>query len=109
MTLKYEDKKEYPGKYNRTTMLIFTDNELEDENIDLTYKILKLYRGNSGETIEYKILFDDTEVIYKIYVIIICFNTLLEDIKNRRYLEFIEMHRKQFTEYYTKVYRKLNK
>ena len=107
MTLKYETKKEFPGKYNTTTMLIFTDNEIEDENIDLINKILNLYHGNSGEVIEFKILFDDTEVIYKIFVIIICFNTLLADVSNRKYLKFIEMHKKRFMEYYIKVFRKL--
>lgn len=104
MTLKYVDKKELTGKYSTTTILIFTDNQIEEENIELIYKILKLYQGNSGEVIEYKILFDDIEVIYKIFVIIICFNTLLEDIKNRRYLEFIEMHNKRFMEYYNHVF-----
>ena len=109
MTLKYVTKKEFPGKYNTTTMLIFTDNEIEEENLELIYKILKLYQGNSGEVIEYKILFDDKKIIYTINVIIICFKTLLADRRNKDYLKFIELHRKQFMEYYTKVFRKLIK
>jgi hypothetical protein len=98
-----------PGKYNTTAILIFTDNEIEDENIELLYKILRLYQGNSGETIEYKIIFDDEKIIYTINVIVICFNTLLADINNRDYLKFIELHKQRFMEYYSKVFRKLIK
>jgi hypothetical protein len=103
VTLKYENSKEFSGNYGKTTMLIFSDNKLDDENIDLIKKILNLYRGSSGEVIEFKIIFDDNEVIYKILIIIICFNTLLKDISNRNYLKFIEMHKNRFMEYYTKV------
>jgi len=103
VTLKYVERKEFPGKYNTTTMLIFTDNEIEEENLELLYKILKLYQGNNGEVIEYKIIFDDKKIIYTLNVIIICFNTLLSDISKREYQKFIEMHKKRFIEYYNKV------
>lgn len=107
MTLKYVEKKEFSGEYNTTTMLIYSDNEIEEENIGLVYKFLNLYQGNSGELIEYKIIFDKSELIYKINVIIICFNTLLADVRKKNYLKFVKMHKKQFNEYYTKVFRKL--
>ncbi len=103
MTLRYENSKEFSGKYGRTTMLIFTDNKIEEKNCQLIKKILKLYKGKSGEFIDYKILYDDINYIYKILVIIICFKTLLEDIKEKNYNNFIKIHKNNFTEYYNKV------
>ena len=81
MTLRYENSKEFSGNYGKTTMLIFTDNRIDEENCMLIKKIIKIYKGHSGEFIDYKILYDDINYIYKILVIIICFKTLLVDVK----------------------------
>ena len=103
MTLRYKNSKEFSGIYGRTTMLIFTDNKIDEENCQLIKKIIKLYSGNSGEFIDYKLLYDDINYIYKILVIIICFETLLENIKEKNYSNFIKIHKKHFMEYYNKV------
>ena len=75
--------KEFSGIYGKTTMLIFTDNIIDEENCDLIKKIIKIYKGHSGEFIDYKILYDDINYIYKIFVIIICFKTLLDDVSKK--------------------------
>jgi hypothetical protein len=103
MTLRYETEKEFSGIYNRTTMLIFTDNKIDKENCQLITKIIKLYEGHSGEFIDYKILYDDINYIYKILVIIICFKTLLVDVSKKEYNNFIKSHKNNFMEYYNKV------
>ncbi len=102
MTLRYENKKEFKG-YSRTTILIFSDNRIAEENCRLIKKIVELYRGNSGEFIDYKILYDDINYIYQIFVIIICFKTLIVDVSERKYNKFIKMHKTRFMEYYNKV------
>ena len=103
MTLRYENSKEFSGKYGRTTMLIFSDNKIDEKNYTFFLKIIKIYRGKSGEFIDYKIIYDDINCIYKILVIIICFKTLLEDIKEKNYNKFVKIHKTNFMEYYNKV------
>ena len=103
MTLRYENSKEFSGFYGKTTMLIFSDNRIDEENIQLIKKIIKIYRGHSGEFIDYKLLYDDINYIYKILVIIICFKTLLVDVKTREYNIFIKIHKNNFMEYYNRV------
>jgi hypothetical protein len=103
MTLRFETEKEFLGSYNWTTMLIFSDNRIDEENCPLIKKIIKIYDGHGGEFIDYKILYDDVNYIYKILVIIICFKTLLEDVSKKEYSIFIKMHKTNFMEYYNKV------
>lgn len=104
MTLRYENKKEFSESYGRTTMLIFSDNRIDKENCQIIKKIIKLYHGNSGEYIDFKIIYDDINYIYIILVIIICFKTLLEDVTKKEYSKFIKMHKKRFMEYYMKLF-----
>ena len=103
MTLKYEKTKEFSGVYGKTTMLIFTDNLINRDNCDLIKKIIKIYKGHNGEFIDYKILYDETNYIYQIIVIVLCFKTLLDDVSKKEYNNFIKMHKNQFMEYYNKV------
>ena len=101
MTLRYQDKKEFYG-YNRETMLIFSDNDIKIE-YPLLEKILKLYNGNSGEVIDFRILYDEIKDETKILLIIICFKTLIVDVSEKEYSKFIQMHKNRFIEYYNKV------
>ena len=84
-------------------MLIFSDNKIDEDNCELFTKIIKLYQGHSGEFIDYRIIYDEDEYIYKISVIILCFGTLLEDVSKRMYSNFVKLHKKQFMEYYNNV------
>ena len=103
MTLKYENSKEFSGNYGKTTMLIFSDNSLDKTDYINLEIVLMPYKGHSGESIEIKIFYDDVRNKNMILLIIICFKTLLEDVSKKEYSNFIEMHRKRFLEYYTRV------
>ena len=107
MSLKYENKKEFSGSYGKTTMLIFSDNKLDEENYISLEIVLSPYKGHSGESIDIKIFYDDIKDMNMILLIIICFKTLLVDVSKKEYSKFINMHKERFMEYYNKQYKKI--
>jgi len=71
MTLKYENEKEFSGKYGKTTMLIFSDNSLDKKDYINLEIVLMPYQGHSGDSIEIKIFYDDIKSKNMIVLIII--------------------------------------
>lgn len=109
MTLKYEDKKDFSGDYGRTTMLIFSDNRIDEKNYISLEIVLIPYQGHSGESIDIRIFYDDLTGKNMILLIIICFKTLLEDVSKKEYSKFIKMHEERFIKYYNRQFNKLLK
>lgn len=102
MTLRYENKKEYQG-YSRDTILTFSDDELLEENYPSIKKKLKKYHGNKGEVIEIKIIYDKKREASLIFLIIICFNTILNDVSDYSYSKFTNRHKIKFMDYYQRI------
>jgi hypothetical protein len=107
MTLRYENRKEFSGKYGKTTMLIFSDNCLNKKDYINLEIVLMPYKGHSGESIEINIFYDDVKNKNMILLIIICFKTLLEDVTKKEYSQFIKMHEERFMKYYNRQYKKI--
>jgi hypothetical protein len=88
-------------------MLIFSDKSLNKKDYINLEIVLSPYKGHSGESIEIKIFYDDIEYKNMISLIIICFNTLLEDVSKKEYSKFIKMHHERFMKYYNRQFKKI--
>lgn len=88
--------------YVRETILIFSDPELEVENYQKVMDLMYGYTGNNGEVIDIKIFENEKGPGAIIWVVIICFKSLLRLLKvsNERYFIFIDNHKKKFVNDY---------
>lgn len=99
LTLRYENKKEYQG-YSRDTILIFSDDELIEEMHPSLLEKLESYHSDKGEVLEIKIIYDKQKELSLIFLIIICFRTLLVNVSEYKYKKFIQKHKVDFIEFY---------
>ena len=88
-------------------MLIFSDNNLDEENYIKLEMVLMPYKGHNGDSIEIKIFYDNIKSKNMIVLIIICFKTLLEDVSKKEYSKFIKMHEERFMKYYNRQFKKI--
>lgn len=102
MTLKYEDKKEFYG-YSRDTVLVFSDDELKEEMYPLIINVLNFYGGFSGEVVDIRLIYDKDKGESLIFLIIICFRTLLVDVDEGEYMDFIRGHCVSFMVFYSEM------
>ncbi|MBF4474544.1 hypothetical protein [Methanobacterium formicicum] len=88
--------------YVRETILIFTDPDLEVENYQKVMDLLYGYTGNNGEVIDIKIFENEKGPGAIIWMVIICFKSLLRllKVKDESYSRFIEKHKNDFQKYY---------
>ena len=88
--------------YVRETILIYVDPDLEVENYQKVMDLIYGYTGNSGEVIDIKIFENENGPGAIIWVVIICFKSLLRllKIKDEKYSSFIEKHNEKFLNYY---------
>jgi len=91
--------------YVRETILIFIDPELEVENYQKVQDLMYGYTGNNGEVIDIKIFKNENGPGAIIWMVIICFKSLLRLLKvtDENYLDFIEKHKKEFLRYFTLI------
>lgn len=96
-----KEYEEDPG-YVRETILIFTDPELEVENYQKMMDKLHGYTGNGGVVINIDILENETGPGAIIWMVIICFKSLLRLLKvtEENYSSFIENHKIDFMDFY---------
>ena len=96
--------KEYEADhgYVRETILIFTDPDLEVENYQKVMDMMYGYTGNNGEVIDIKIFENEKGPGAIIWVVIICFKSLLRLLKvtDLSYSSFIKKHKNEFIEFY---------
>lgn len=102
MTLRYENKTVYQG-YSQDTILTFCDDELEEEMYPSFLKILSNYDGGNGEVVDIKLIYNKERKISQIFLIIICFRTLLSNISEYKYSKFIDNHKTRFTKFYQRA------
>lgn len=88
--------------YVRETILIFTDPDLEVENYQKVKDLVCGYTGNHGEVIKIKIFKNEEGPGAIIWVVIICFKSLLRllKVKDKTYDNFIKQHQNKFERFY---------
>ncbi|MCE5213821.1 MAG: hypothetical protein LLF83_03775 [Methanobacterium sp.] len=93
---------EHDTGYLRETILIFTDPDLKEENYQKVNKLMNSYTGNHGEVIDIKIFKNEKGSGAIIWVVIICFKSLLRLLKvtDENYSNFIEKHKNCLIDYY---------
>ena len=84
--------------YVRETILIYVDPDLEVENYQKVMDMMYGYTGNNGEVIDIKIFENEKGPGAIIWVVIICFKSLLKllDVNDEKYERFIDKHRQKF-------------
>lgn len=97
---QYEYQEEFYEEYMRTVKMVFSDDELNKNNIGFVQEKLKEYKNISFEVVETETLFDKKESKCFIMLIIICSRLLLEHITEEGYHEFIKNHLKLFQRFY---------
>jgi hypothetical protein len=92
--------------YVRETILIFTDPDLEVENYQKVMDRMYGYTGNSGEVIDIKIFENENGPGAIIWVVIICFKSLLRllEVTAKNYSNFIKKHKNGFKEFYETLF-----
>lgn len=77
--------------YVRETILIFTDPDLEEENYQKVMDMMYGYTGNNGEVIDIKIFKNENGSGAIIWVVIICFKSLLRllNVTDVKYQKFV--------------------
>jgi hypothetical protein len=107
IVLKFLQMKEYEEDhgYVRETILIFTDPDLEVENYQKVMDMMCGYTGNSGEVIDIKIFENEEGPGAIVWVVIICFKSLLRllKVKDEKYSSFIEKHKIGLQKYYNNI------
>lgn len=93
---------EHDTGYLRETILIFTDPDLEEENYQKVNELMNSYTGNNGEVIDIKIFKNENGPGAIIWVVIICFKSLLRLLKvsDESYLSFLVKHKNEFYRFY---------
>lgn len=103
MSLKFEYKRELEG-YSRETILVFSDDAVFEEDIPKIEVLLNDFNyGIYGEVVDFQVLFEENKLV--IYMVIICFKTLLTGLTRYKYNKFIEKYEKDFIKFYISIYR----
>lgn len=100
--LRLEYAKKYIGKYVKTSMIVFFDDKLTENNFKIVKNILNGYRKIGYEFVEVDILFDRRMDGYLIFLVITCSRWLLIDVSEDDYQNFIDKHLKLFRKFYEK-------
>jgi len=96
---------EHDQGYVRENILIYVDPDLEEEKYQKVQNMMYGYTGNNGEVIDIKIFKNEEGPGATIWMVIICFKSLLRLLKvsDENYSQFIQKHKNAFTDYYNNI------
>jgi len=86
----------------KTSMIVFFDAKLTENNFKIVKDILRGYGKIGYEFVEVNILFDRRMDGYLIFLVITCSRWLLIDVSEDDYQDFIGKHFKNFRRFYEK-------